>query len=173
MTITTNPSELDNCLLVISHAHTYPDSPRIHVSSVLSSVNRASDAPVLFCPQDGSHFLRSPWRHPLQPVVNHVQDCSRHTCFQRCPSAQAAALPPLRFVFLECVCLGVFPGSHLAAECPLGTHFHPKVPFHTWWWHLAQPHWRNLEKELLGGQAWPHFITTIATAVSLHRALWI
>lgn len=129
--------------------------------------------PVLFCPQDGSHFLRSPWRHPLQPVVNHVQDCTWHTCFQRCPSAQAVALPPLRFVFLECVCLGVFPGSHLAAECPLGAHFHPKVPFHTWWWHLAQPHWRNLEKELLGGQAWPHFITSIATAVSLHRALWI
>lgn len=52
MTVTTNPSELDNCLLVISHTHTYPDSPRIHVSSVLSSVNRSSDAPedVLFCP---------------------------------------------------------------------------------------------------------------------------
>lgn len=128
MTVTTNPSKRDNCLLVISHSHTYPDSPRIRVSSVLSSVNRSSDAckGVLFCPQDGSHVLRSPWRHLLQPVVDHVQDCTWRSCFQRCPSSQAVALSASE-VCLP-MCLGVFPGLHLAAECPLGAHFHPRVP---------------------------------------------
>ena len=66
MTITTNPSELDNCLLIISHTHTYPDSPRIHVSSVLSSVNRASDA--LFC--------FAPRMAPISWEVHDVTRCS-------------------------------------------------------------------------------------------------
>ena len=180
MIITTNPAKLDNCLLVISHMHTYPDSPWIHISSVLSSVNRSSDAPecVSSCPQDRSQVLRSPQHHPLRPMVDPVQDCTWHTCLQRCPSMQAAALLASEVCLPRVRVLGCVPRTALGCWVPTGCTLpsqnsgaRPK-PSHTWWWDLAQPCWWNVEKEILGGQAWC-FITSIATAVSLHRALWI